>query len=337
MKQFIAGKNEAEVRLSRFVQRVTIHFPTSLLYKSFRNKRIQVNGKKAGPDVRLAEGDLVELYINDEFFACAQNQPLTTAQPTRAVPISADKTPLLPRNKNEISPQVIYEDENVLALYKPARLLCHSDKTGDDSLVQQLTAYLTRTGAYNPAQEHTFAPALCNRLDRGTEGIVLAAKNYAALRDLNEIIRTNLLQKEYICITVGIPLEGRHLAYLQHREKDNKVVVRAAPAVGFKQIITDVAVQRVKGEFTLCKIGLITGRTHQIRAHLAFLGAPVLGDVKYGNRETNARTGCKTQALCAARVAFGEIPFKSTLHGLSGKEIALPRPAVLAQFDALCK
>ena len=315
MKSFTAGPNENGVRLSRFVESVTTGMPTSLLYKSFRNKRVKVNGKKAAPEYRIAQGDLIELYINDEFFAAAP-----------AVKKPARKQPPV---------HVIYEDEAIAALYKPTHLLCHSDRTGDANLVEAFTAYLTEKGEYQQDQEHSFSPAICNRLDRGTEGLVLAAKTYQALRDMNTIIREDFLQKEYLTITFGVPPKGRHIAYLRHTEKNNKVTVRSSPAEEFKQIITDVDVLATKGPFALCRIGLITGRTHQIRAHLAFLGAPVLGDIKYGNRKIHQRTGFETQALCAARLSFKQIPAENTLAYLSGKTFELEQPSILKQFEQL--
>lgn len=318
MKSFTAGKNEDGVRLSRFVQNVTSNMPTSLLYKAFRNKRIKVNGKKGAPDTRLAEGDLIELYINDEFFPAAK--------PTPANPPKKKKLPPL---------TVVYEDENIAALYKPAHLLCHSDRTGDVSLVEMFAQHLALKGEFDASAENTFSPALCNRIDRGTEGLVIAAKNYAALRDMNAIIRSDLLCKEYYCITAGIPPKGRHIAYLKHFEKNNKVTVRKEPAPEYKQIITDVTICKTKGPFALCRIGLVTGRTHQIRAHLSFLGAPVLGDIKYGNRKLNERCGYKTQALCAASVTFREIPDDNVLSYLSGRTIALESPEILKSFEAL--
>ena len=268
MKQYTATANDEGVRLSRFVQSVTRDLPTSLLYKSFRNKRIKVNGKKGAPEDRIQAGDLIELYINDEFF------PPEGAKP------AAKKPPKKQQNQPKVT--VIYEDENIAVLYKPTHLLCHSDRTGDANLVDAFTQYLAQKGEYDPSGENRFKPGICNRLDRGTEGLVIAAKSYAALRDMNEIIRT-------------------------------------------------------AGPFALCKIGLITGRTHQIRAHLAYLGKPVLGDIKYGNRKMNERTGAKTQALCAVRISFLDIPEENTLHYLSGKVIKLKDPQIVKQFDALDK
>ena len=317
MKSFTAGPNEDGVRLSRFVEGVTHQMPRSLMYKAFRNKRIKVNGKRAEPDTRLAEGDVIELYINDEFFPAGAGLP----------------RPKPPRRQPPVT--VIYEDENFAVLYKPAHLLCHSDRTGDANLVDAFAAYLQAKGEYDPHAEQRFAPALCNRLDRGTEGLVLAAKTYAALRDLNGIIRDDLMKKEYLTITVGAPPAGRHIAWLQHNEKTNKVRIHARAGDGYKQIITDVTVIRQAGPFALCRIGLVTGRTHQIRAHLAYLGHPVLGDSKYGNRKMNERTGLKTQALCAQRLTFGHIPPENSLHYLSGRVIKLDKPEIVAQFDRL--
>ena len=317
MKSFTAGPNENGVRLSRFVEGVTHQMPRSLMYKAFRNKRIKVNGKRAEPDTRLAAGDVIELYINDEFFPAGAGLP----------------RPKPPRRQPPVT--VVYEDENFAVLYKPAHLLCHSDRTGDANLVDSFAAYLQARGEYDPHAEQRFAPALCNRLDRGTEGLVLAAKTYAALRDLNGIIRDDLMKKEYLTITVGAPPAGRHIAWLQHNEKTNKVRIHARAGDGYKQIITDVTVIRQAGPFALCRIGLVTGRTHQIRAHLAYLGHPVLGDSKYGNRKMNERTGLKTQALCAQRLTFGHIPPENSLHYLSGRVIKLDKPEIVARFDRL--
>ena len=332
MKSFTAGPNENGVRLSRFVEGVTKDMPRSMMYKAFRNKRIKVNGKRAEPDTRLSAGDLIELYINDEFFPVGK-PTAKTAKPRRQPPVT-----------------VVYEDENFAVLYKPAHLLCHSDRTGDANLVDAFAAYLEAKGEYDPHAEKRFAPALCNRLDRGTEGLVLAAKSYAALRalmfeidretyaalrDLNAIIRDDMMKKEYLTITVGAPPQGRFVAWLQHSEKNNKVRIHARESEGYKQIITEVTVIRQAGPFALCRIGLITGRTHQIRAHLAYLGHPVLGDIKYGNHKMNERTGLKTQALCAQRLTFGRIPEENTLQYLSGRVIKLNDPEIVKTYERL--
>ena len=318
MKQFTAGKNEDGARLSRFVESVTAGMPRSLLYKSFRNKRVKVNGRPAKPDARLCEGDVVQLYINDEFFA---------EKPAPA--------PKHEAQKKKFPLTVVWEDENAAVLYKPPHLLCHSAATGRVSLVDLFHDHCVARGEYDPDAEAAFSPAVCNRLDRGTEGLVLAAKTRAALRDMNAIIRGGLLQKEYLCVTAGVPPKGRHTAYLRHFEKGNRVRVQDAPGEGYREIITVVTPLKTKGPYALCRIGLVTGRTHQIRAHLAHLGAPVLGDVKYGSRKMNERAGLRTQALCAQRVTFGDIPPENTLAYLAGKRVELARCAVEDTFDAL--
>ena len=213
MKQYTATTNDDGVRLSRFVQSVTRDFPTSLLYKSFRNKRVKVNGKKAAPEYRLQAGDLIELYINDEFFPPEGAKTVQKAAPKK--------------KQNQPKVNIIYEDENIAVLYKPTHLLCHSDRTGDANLVDAFTQYLAEKGEYDPHGENRFKPGICNRLDRGTEGLVIAAKSYTALRDMNEIIRTDLLKKEYYTITVGIPQSGRFTAWWEHDEKNNKVSIHA--------------------------------------------------------------------------------------------------------------
>ena len=217
MKQYTATANDEGVRLSRFVQSVTRDFPTSLLYKSFRNKRIKSTAKGA-PEDRIKAGDLIELYINDEFF------PPEGAKPAHK--------PAPKKQQNQPKVTVIYEDENIAVLYKPTHLLCHSDRTGDANLVDAFTQYLAQKGEYDPQGENRFKPGICNRLDRGTEGLVIAAKSYAALRDMNEIIRTDLLKKEYYTITVGIPQSGRFTAWWEHDEKNNKVSIPCPPISG---------------------------------------------------------------------------------------------------------
>ena len=319
MREFTIGKNDAGQRLDRFVAKNLPLLPPALLQKYIRLKRIKVNGKGSKRDVRLETGDILQLYINDEFFdkPNEENLFLTVFKPQL---------------------NIVYEDENLLLVDKRPGMSVHADETEKvNTLINHIQAYLYQKREWNPKWENAFAPALCNRLDRGTEGLVLAAKSYTALRDLNAIIRDDLMKKEYLTITVGAPPAGRHIAWLQHSEKNNKVRIHARQCDGYKQIITDVTVIRQNGPFTLCRIGLITGRTHQIRAHLAYLGHPVLGDIKYGNRKMNERTGLKTQALCAQRLTFGRIPEENTLHYLSGRVIKLDDPAIVKKFDALTK
>ncbi len=319
MKQFIAGKNEHDVRLSRFVVNVTQNLPTSLLYKYFRNKRIKVNGKKALPDARIKQGDIIELYINDEFFYSSEKGNEKALENTQYPPLD-----------------VLYEDENILAVFKPVNLLCHSDKTGKISLVDIIRNYLKLKGEYKKENEHTFSPSICNRLDTNTQGIVIAAKNYAALRDMNLIIKENLLKKIYKCITVKVPNEGIFKAYLKKDENKNKVSIKGTKTVGYKEIITGVKVVKYQNELCLCDIELITGRTHQIRAHLAYLGAPILGDSKYSNTSSAKKYNIAAQMLCAYSVEFSkDITEENILHYLKGKKIVLQNCSTETEFERL--
>ena len=317
MREITIGKNDAGQRLDRFVSKSLPLLPPALLQKYIRLKRIKCNGARAQRDQRLQEGDVLQLYINDEFFDKPRedNLFLTLFKP---------------------SLDIVYEDENLMLLNKRPGLVVHADETEKvNTLINHIQAYLYQKKEWKPKRENAFAPALCNRLDRGTEGLVLAAKSYTALRDLNAIIRDDLMKKEYLTITVGAPPAGRHIAWLQHSEKNNKVRIHARESEGYKQIITEVTVIRQAGPFALCRIGLITGRTHQIRAHLAYLGHPVLGDIKYGNHKMNERTGLKTQALCAQRLTFGRIPEENTLQYLSGRVIKLNDPEIVKTYERL--
>ena len=296
MKQFTATANDEGVRLSRFVQSVTRGLPTSLLYKSFRNKRIKVNGKRAAPDARLAAGDLIELYINDEFFP----------------PESAPARPAKPARPKQPKVQVIYEDQNIAVLYKPAHLLCHSDRTGDANLVDTFTQYLTEKGEYQPGGENRFAPCPVQPAGPGHRGAGdCGQKPTPPLRDMNEIIRTDRLKKRVLHHHGGHPAPGPVHRLVGARRKEQQGQHPRPPGPGGPPQADHHrrgTFCGTAGPYALCKIGLITGRTHQIRAHLAFLGRPVLGDIKYGNRKANERAGAKTQALCAVRISFLEIP-----------------------------
>ena len=317
MKSYTAGPNDDGVRLSRFVEKVTTALPSSLMHKAFRNKRVKLNGKRAAPDTRLQQGDLIELYLNDEFFT---EPPIPQSKPRSAVKLN-----------------MVYEDENIVLLQKPVHLLCHSDRTGDDNLVDLFVDYLKEKGEYTPAGGSPFRPSLCNRLDRGTEGLVLAAKTYAALRDGTALMRDGLLQKQYLCIARGTPPQGIHTAYLLKDETKNRVRIFRNPAEGRQEIITGVTVLRTKGDLSLCQVTLYTGRTHQIRAHLAFLGSPLLGDLKYGDDKLNCRyPDLRGQLLCAYHLGFSsEIPAENTLHYLAGRQFELQQCEVKRFFDAL--
>lgn len=311
MKSFVATANDDGVRLSRFCEKVCPKMPKSMLYKSFRNKRIKVNGKKQDADYRIAANDLIELYINDEFFA----------ETKKAVPDTAPKT--------SVKLDIIYEDQNIALINKPQGLLCHSDNKNEANLVDMLLSYLIGTGEYSPENENSFTPALCNRIDQGTEGIVIAAKNYRALADMNEIIRDDLLSKKYIAVTAKA-VNGQFSAFLTRNKQTKKVTVTPSPlSRDSKDITTVFETVKSNGRYHLVECTLVTGRTHQIRAHLGFLGAGIIGDKKYGI----ADKALKSQLLCAYRLIFKDIPTSNSLSYLSGKEFILGKSFVKSYFD----
>lgn len=274
MKSFTIQKNDAGQRFDKYITKTVPSLPKSLLYKYLRTKRIKLNGKKADISSRLNEGDIVDMYINDEFFEQKN-----------------DNYSFLKAGK---SLDIIYEDENIMVLNKKVGLLSHPDE-GEyvDTLITRVQRYLYEKEEYNPALEASFAPSLANRIDRNTGGIVLAAKNAESLRILNEKIKEREITKKYLCVTIGTPPKKEDIieGFISKDEKKNMVTVFDHPVKNGKSIKTKYKILDTSKGLALVEIELLTGRTHQIRAHMASIGCPLLGDGKYGTNEQNKKYG----------------------------------------------
>ncbi len=308
MKSFLIAKNDSGQRLDKFITKAVPNLPQSLMYKYIRMKRIKVNGKRGEISLKLREGDTVDMYINDEFFAPA---------PEHYDFLSASK-----------KIDIVYEDENILLLDKKVGLLSHPDETEyNDTLITRVKRYLYEKGEYDPKGENSFTPSLVNRIDRNTGGIVIAAKNAESLRILNQKLKDRELEKFYLCVIHGKLAKKKGLleGWLIKDEKKNKVAVYNQQKNGAKQIRTKYTVIAESKNLSLVEVELLTGRTHQIRAHFASIGHPLLGDGKYGTNELNkAHGGYKKQFLYSYRLKFAFTTDAGILNYLNGKSFEAP-------------
>lgn len=318
MRTLIINRNDAGQRLDKFLSKAVKAMPKSLMYKGIRTKKIKVNRKRAEIGYILEEGDTVELFISEEFFS-------DNASDNAFMKL----TPKL---------DIVYEDENIMLLDKRPGLIVHSDDEEDvNTLISHVKAYLYRKGEYNPEDEQSFAPALCNRIDRNTGGIVIAAKNAEALRIMNEKIRNDELSKFYLAAVHGhMPKKADTLhGYLRKDQANNIVDISTVKKPGYKEIITKYRVLDENNSLSLVEVELVTGRTHQIRAHFSSIGHPLLGDGKYGVNRDDKKLGYKFQALYAFRLEFHFRTDSGALSYLNGKSFSIDKSKIwfLEEFE----
>ncbi|MBQ1260709.1 MAG: RluA family pseudouridine synthase [Clostridia bacterium] len=319
MREIKIGKNDAGQRLDKFLTKA-LDLPTSLLYKSLRLKKIKLNRKRAEANVILAEGDTLQCFLKDEFFKGGGDN---AAKPTLA--------------SIKVRLDVIYEDENVILMNKPIGLSVHEDEhTETNTLLTYLQAYLYQKGEYSPEDEQSFAPALCNRLDKNTGGIVIGAKNAEALRVMNEKIKLREIDKFYLAAVHGIPKPeaAKISGWLLKDEKTNTVrVFDKNPPRAAKPIETGYRVIAKAGGDALVEVELFTGRTHQIRAHMAHIGHALIGDGKYGVNRADRQRGYKHQALYSYKLRFSFKGEPTVLEYLNGKEFSVSKKDIYFTKD----
>ena len=319
-KTIIIGKNDAGQRIDKFMTKTFPNLPQSELYKAIRKKDIKINGKRCDIKDKVEENDEIYLFLHDDFLQ---------QKPKEYDFVKAPKTL-----------NIVYEDENIMLLDKKPGLIVHPDENYHyDSLIARVQHYLYDKKEYDPEDEKSFAPALVNRIDRNTGGIVMAAKNAESLRILNQKVKDRELNKFYLCVTVGKVNKKFDVltGYLEKNESQNRVYISDKKKEGSKTIITKYNVIKTSSRYSLLEVELLTGRTHQIRAHLASIGHPLAGDGKYGTNKENKKTGFPYQALYSYRLHFEFKTDGGILNYLDGKEFSVNPDNIwfIKEFDSL--
>lgn len=309
MKKIIISENDSGQRVDKFILKTFPKLPKALMFKEIRKKNIKVNRKRTEPSAILNKDDVIELYLKDDVLEERKKHYDFIDAPKQL--------------------DIVYEDENILLINKKVGMLCHPDgKVYSDTLISAVKRYLFEKGEWSPEDSKTFTPSLANRIDRNTGGIVIAAKNAESLRILNDKIKSREIEKYYLTVVHGkMEKESDTLtAYLSKDTKKNIVTITDKGSDNSKKIVTKYTVLDYKNEKSLLEIDLKTGRTHQIRAHMAHIGHPLVNDGKYGKEQGRYR-----QALYSYKLVFN-MTDSSALSYLNGKEFKINSCEIMQNF-----
>ena len=317
MKLITVHKQEEGQRLVKLLGAYLKEAPNSFFYKMLRKKNITLNGKKADGTEKLKCGDEIRLFLSDETYEKFAGK----VQPK-------EKFPMAKLN-------IVYEDSNVIFINKPAGMLSQKSVPSDVSLNEYLLGYLEKSGQWKQEESKAFRPSVCNRLDRNTSGMVICGKSMAGLQQMAALLKDRSLHKYYLCLVKGVMTESQHLeGYLLKDENSNQVKIFQKETEGAAHIITEYEPLYTEGETTLLKVTLVTGKSHQIRAHLSSIGHPIIGDPKYGDRKVNAffreTHGIKNQMLHAWKLTFPELA--EPLDNLSDKSFEAEPAGLMKQY-----
>lgn len=316
MREFQIHSNEAGQRLDKYLKKLLCNAPGSFVYKMMRKKNIVLNGKKTAGAEQLKEGDRVTLFLSDETFLKFSGSEQSFSEYEKLKKLSVQLS-------------VVYEDPDVIIINKPAGMLSQKAKESDLSANEYILAYLVKENVLTEEMMRTFKPSVCNRLDRNTSGLLIAGKTLRGLQEMSNALKMRTVKKYYRCIVRGEIKEETYVkGWLWKDSKTNRVTVselRPNGQQGEREIETEYRPVLVKNGYTELEVHLITGRSHQIRAHLAYLGHPIVGDEKYGdgiiNGQFRKRFGISSQLLHAYRMEFED-----------GRTVTAPCPA---EFDLI--